>query len=336
MTESETKITKPSEIKPLPTAVQDESQFANLLDTAKFEHLWRVASLFAKSNLVPETFRGKPEDCFIAIQMAIRLGVEPFMFLQKTYVVHGRPGMEAQLAIALINARGPFTGPIQWRFEGDGENRTCIAYATHRITGEICEAPVSWKMVVGERWNDKRDRDGKSIPSKWNTMPEIMFRYRSATFLGRLYAPECLMGLLTQDELEDIPPTKIITSEIIPAGQTKTERLANKLAATKPTEPVPESETPTPEPKRGPGRPRKESATETPAPEHEDHSAGRDKMMDDIVQACAKIGGNPEAGAIRLKVNYGILDLDALKPEKLIELHTKVISDVLAFETEQK
>ena len=96
-----------------------------------------------------------------------------------------------------MNKRGPFTGPIQWRFEGEGDDRTCIAYATHRATNEVCEAPVSWRMVKAEGWLNK---DG----SKWKTMPEQMFRYRSATFLARLYCPEVMMGIRTVEELEDI------------------------------------------------------------------------------------------------------------------------------------
>jgi hypothetical protein len=40
--------------------------------------------------------------------------------------------------------------------------------------------------------------------SKWQTMPELMLRYRSATFFGRLYAPEILMGMQTSEEVQDI------------------------------------------------------------------------------------------------------------------------------------
>jgi hypothetical protein len=35
-------------------------------------------------------------------------------------------------------------------------------------------------------------------------MPELMMRYRSATFFGRLYCPERLLGMPAADEVEDI------------------------------------------------------------------------------------------------------------------------------------
>lgn len=178
-----------------PIVAIDTSSFSNILDTVKFDHLWRVAKTFADSDLVPTHFRQKPSNCFIVLNMAVRLEVDPFMFMQNTYVVHGKIGMEAKLAIALVNSRGPFKGPIQWRFDGEGKDQVCTAYAFNKETGDICEASVSWEMVEKEGWSSN---------SKWSSMPEQMFKYRSATFLARLYAPECLIGMQTEDELIDV------------------------------------------------------------------------------------------------------------------------------------
>lgn len=185
--------------------VGNEGNFVNWLDVDRFEHVQRIAKVFAEASLVPQQYRGKIADCIIGVQMALRLHVDPFMFLQNTYVVHGRPGMEAKLAIALVNERGPFDGPVKWKFSGEAQSDdwACTAYATHRKTGDVCEATVTWKMVKAEGWLAK---DG----SKWKSMPEMMFRYRSATFLARLYCPEVLMGMNTTDELEDVGRTIVI------------------------------------------------------------------------------------------------------------------------------
>lgn len=176
--------------------VVDDSDFANLLDTARFNHLWRVATVFSQSQLVPEHFVGKPANCFVALQMALRLGIDPMMFMQKSYVIAGKPSVEAQLVIALINARGPFTGPIQWRFEGEGDKRQCTAYATHKATGKVCEVTLTKQTVKDEGWLSKPG-------SKWKTMEDQMFRYRTATWLGNVYCPEVKFGLPTVDELMD-------------------------------------------------------------------------------------------------------------------------------------
>lgn len=228
--------------------VHDNGEFAMLFDSARFNQAQRVAKLFANSTMVPAHFRGKPTDVFIALHLATRMNLDPFMVMSKAYPIQGKIGLEAQLLIALVNARGPFTGPIQWRFEGEGDKRQCTAYATHAKTGELCEVTVTWAMVKAEGWSSKSG-------SKWLTLPEMMFRYRSATFLSRLYCPEVILGLSSVDELIDAPDD-VIEAEVVPAlGESKpskTEKIKEKLKATeKPmTTPDPESaQSPTPEQK---------------------------------------------------------------------------------------
>jgi hypothetical protein len=176
--------------------VHDSGEYSMLFDSAKFNQAYRVATAFAQSGLVPDHFKNNPAGVFVVLHMATRLALDPFMALQKVYMVHGRPGMEAQLVIALVNARGPFKGPIQWEATGEGDKRQWTAFAVHKVTGERCEATVTWGMVKAEGWAAKNG-------SKWLTIPDLMGRYRSATFLARLYCPEVILGLSTADELED-------------------------------------------------------------------------------------------------------------------------------------
>lgn len=219
---------------PLPAAivakmpVVDDSEYSILFDTGKFEQAYRVARLFSASKFVPEAYQGQPENCFVALQMATRLHIDPLMFMQKTYIVHNKPGMESTLAIALINSRGPFTGPIQWRLEGSGMGRKCTAFATHKQSGELCEAECTMEMAKAEGWLDKNG-------SKWKTLPELMLRYRSASFLGRLYAPECLMGIPTVDELHDTGQGSEI--DVTPQTQPPSRSASTRLReiATRPT-----------------------------------------------------------------------------------------------------
>lgn len=178
---------------------EDNGSFSSYLDTAKFMQIQRVAAMFAASDMVPVHYRNKTANCALAIHMATRLEMDPMMFMQNSYVISGKPGLQAVVAIALVNSRGPFTGPIQWKFAGTikDKNRQCTAYATHKVTKEVCETTVTWAMVEAEGWN-------KKAGSKWLTLPDLMFQYRSGSFLARLYCPETILGLPTKEELEDI------------------------------------------------------------------------------------------------------------------------------------
>jgi hypothetical protein len=177
------------------------------LDMARFEAAQRVGTLLASSTMVPKQFENNVANCVIALNLAERLHVDPFMMMQSMYVVHGRPGIEAKLAIALIEDTGRFT-PLQYRCEGTGKTKkdverpdSCVAWAKEVKTGEIIEGPkITWAMAEAERWTQDK---GTEI-SKWQTMPDLMFRYRAAMFFARVNCPGALLGLRSTEELEDM------------------------------------------------------------------------------------------------------------------------------------
>lgn len=243
--------------------VVDNNQY--LTDPQKFEHLWRVAKAFSVCGLVPEAIRGKPEDCFVLTQLAIRLRVDPFMLFQNMYVVHGRPGMEAKLQIGLLNASGRIKGNICYTFSGDGDEYGCMASVIDAASGQTINGPkVTKRMVKAEGWDKKPG-------SKWLTMPEVMFRYRAAAMLIRAHYPEVTLGLMTREELEeqiiDVEST-MARPALPPATGTKSEALAAAIA--RPAE-EPEKKT----------RKRREKAVEAepapePAPEAADDETAED------------------------------------------------------------
>ena len=182
-------------------SAKDDGEFAIYLDAGRFAQVWRVASMFSQSQMVPDHFKSKPADAFIVIQMAMRLQLDPFMLLQKTYVIGGKPAFEAQIAIALINSSGLFASSIRYDLTGEGDDRGCVAWVKGK-DGVRLEGPrVSMATAKAEGWVN---RNG----SKWKTIPDLMMQYRAAAWFGRLHCPERLMGMLTLDEAQDItdPP----------------------------------------------------------------------------------------------------------------------------------
>lgn len=200
-----------------------------------FELALRQANLLSASTLVPAQYRKLVEknrqtienpnaipNCVIAMNMAQRMAADPLMVMQNLYIVEGRPSWSSQWIIAAINGCGRFS-PLRFDLEdlGDREveysvsewidgskqtrkvkttvsNMKCIAWATEKATGEKITSPaVTIEMAVKEGWYSKAG-------SKWQTMPEVMLRYRTASFFGKLYAPELLMGLQTVEELQDV------------------------------------------------------------------------------------------------------------------------------------
>lgn len=161
-----------------------------------FELLQRVGAMFAKSELVPAHLRGKPADCIIAVQLAHEMGLAPLSVLQNIYMVSGKAGWSAQFLIARANASGVFDDSgIDWEVTGKGADLEVTAYAVKRASGRRVEYTVTMAMAKAEGWTKN---------AKYQTMPELMCRYRSATTLIGLYCPEVKFGLGVREELEDV------------------------------------------------------------------------------------------------------------------------------------
>lgn len=161
---------------------------------------YKVAQMIAGSDLVPEgTYKGKPNNCLIAIEMANRTGFGLLHIMQNLYVVKGKPSWSGQFCAAAVNASNRFSPLTYVRILDDnGGTKGYYAKATRLSDGEICEgSPVTWDMVKAEGWYDKNG-------SKWKTMPDLMFHYRAAAFFVREHCPEVLCGLQTVEEVQDV------------------------------------------------------------------------------------------------------------------------------------
>lgn len=161
---------------------------------ALFKQAARAAKYLAASDLVPEqTYKGRPENCLIAMDLANRMNLAPLLVMQNLYIVKGKPGWSGQFCIATINGCGRFS-PLEFVFADDG---SCHAQATDLRTGKmLCGTSITWDMVNGEGWLNKQG-------SKWKTMPQQMFMYRAAAFFARAFCPDILMGIPTIEEVRD-------------------------------------------------------------------------------------------------------------------------------------
>ncbi len=208
--------------------VDEPQQITAFSNAGSFESAQRMALALSSSSIVPESFRGKQNlgNCLIALEVAQRLGASPLAVMQNLYIVHGKPAWSSQFVIAAVNSTGRYT-PLRFDISGEGEKKQCIAWATEKETGQRLESPaVSIAMAKAEGWIDKNG-------SKWRTMPDLMLRYRAATFFGRLYAPEILLGMSASEEIEDAEGQfkrrmkKIGPAEdLAPASTTREEKIA--------------------------------------------------------------------------------------------------------------
>lgn len=176
---------------------------AGFFDAAGFDLMQRIAKGFSSSTLVPQEYRGATPaaigNCMIALNLARRIGADPLMVMQNLSIVQGRPSWSSQFLIASVNTCGRFSA---LRFEFFGEKGQpswgCRASAVEKATGEVLVgSDITWELAQKEGWT-------KRGGSKWMTMPQQMFIYRSGAWWVKAYAPEISMGLMTADESHDV------------------------------------------------------------------------------------------------------------------------------------
>lgn len=181
--------------------MDQNTQLQSFSDDESYQHALKVAQKLSTSELLPATFKGKPENVLIALDLANRSGASPLMIMQNLNIIQGKPSFSSSYIIASINTSTDY-GRLRYKVTGKGDTLSCIAYAKHIESGEIEEGPeVTMQMAIAEGWTSKSG-------SKWKTMPQLMIRYRAAAFFGRLYTPEILMGMHTTDEIEDMPSSR--------------------------------------------------------------------------------------------------------------------------------
>ena len=174
--------------------------------------VYKMAGMLANSDLIPQSYRGKPVNIMIAMEMTTRTNFPLLMVMQNLYVIQGKPSWSGQFCTAVVNASGRFS-PLEFvRLTNDaGETQGYYAKATRLSNNSVCEgSPVTWDMVRGEGWDKKSG-------SKWQTMPDLMFHYRAAAFFVREHCPDLLCGLQTAEEVQDVkgweqPKEKVVIS----------------------------------------------------------------------------------------------------------------------------
>lgn len=168
----------------------------------QFNQLLRAAQMLSQTSIIPQSYQNKPQDCFVAIEMANRMGVSPMVVMQNMYVVKGKPSWAGQACTMLINSCGKFKD-VKHIYTGEKgkPNRGCYVTATRISDGsQVDGVEVTMQMAQSEGWTSN---------SKWRNMPELMLAYRASAFFARVYCPEAMMGVQTAEEVYDADSTPI-------------------------------------------------------------------------------------------------------------------------------
>lgn len=233
-------------------AAMDTSTATLMFDPARMNAMLAMADVMASGfATVPQHLRKNKGDCMAVCMQAAQWRMNPFAVAQKTHLVQGTLGYEAQLVNAVVNTMAPTKDRINYEWFGDWskvlgkfEERT-----SKKKTDEDTGQPLKYR-VPG--WGIK-DEDGLGVKvwatMKGETQPRVLelllsqARTRNSTLWAddprqqlaylavkrwtRLHCPDVLLGVYTPDELDTAPPRDMGPADVVPQ---KPEGPSNALA----------------------------------------------------------------------------------------------------------
>lgn len=189
----------------------------SLLSPSLYEHYQKVAVMLSKSGVIPNIYKGNPEDIFVAMAMGYQLGFPIEQSLQDIAVVNGRPCLwgDGLLSLALNH---PDCESIDEEpiidSKGNVVGYRCIVtrkgHAPHMKQFTLQDAQMAGLLSKG---------------SAWKSYPQRMLQMRARSFAIRDKFADALRGLrIAEIENED---SKIIDVEVeeTVVGKTQVDKL---------------------------------------------------------------------------------------------------------------
>lgn len=179
--------------------------------------LVRFAELMSQSKAtVPKHLEGKPADCLAVTMQAAQWGMNPFAVAQKTHVVNGTLGYEAQLVNAVVSSSSLLATRLNYRWSGDWSN----------VNGKTDKSPNLTVTVSAVLKGEAEPREltismaqaGVRNSPLWEQDPRQQLAYLCVKRWARLHAPDVLLGVYTPDELQETTPR--VERDITPPAAT--------------------------------------------------------------------------------------------------------------------
>jgi hypothetical protein len=200
-----------------------------MLSDTSMDKLMRVADMMASGRCtIPQHLQKSPGDCFAVAMQATQWGMNPFAVAQKTHIVNGTLGYEAQLVAAVINSSGAVSDRFHFEWFGDW-HKIVGKFKTVESRTKTGDDGKPKKFIVPD-WEQKDEQGlgvrvwatikGESEPrtlellmtqartrnsTLWTEDPKQQIAYLAQKRWARLYAPDVILGVYTPDELDQIP-----------------------------------------------------------------------------------------------------------------------------------
>ena len=230
---------------------------AMILHGDGMDRMFKIAEMMASGRAtVPKHLQNNPADCLAIVMQATQWNLNPFAVAQKTHLVNGVLGYEAQLIISLINNSGLLVDRLRFQWDGpwdrivgkfkevesrtkkddngnpkkfivpdwkqaDEQGLSCTVFATLR--GDTTPTELTLFMTQARTRNS----------TLWTEDPKQQLAYLASKRFGRLHMPDVILGIYSPDELDDRAPKDMGPADVVAANDSAAPAASAQLAAAK-------------------------------------------------------------------------------------------------------
>lgn len=180
-----------------PPAPMGNQAFGDIMiNEAMLTQAAKLAEWMASAKVtVPKHLLNSVGDCYAIVLQSLQWRMNPFVVAQKTHLVNGTLGYEAQLVNAVLQSSGAIRGRFHYEHRGEGA----------ALETRVGAVPAGETDLVWGEWLKSSDVTTKNSPL-WKTNPKQQMGYLQVKNWARAYKPAALLGVYTVDELTDSPP----------------------------------------------------------------------------------------------------------------------------------
>ncbi|TNV22099.1 recombinase RecT [Buttiauxella sp. B2] len=169
------------------------------------ERMIRFAELMASgAATVPRHLQGKTSDCLAITMQSMRWGMDPFVVGQKTHLINGVLGYEAQLVNAVVTSSTAVQGRFHYEYGGEWERIVGQPMDKRDETGLFVRVGAILRGESEITWGEPLylvEATTRNSPL-WKSKPKQQIAYLAVKYWARLYCPEVILGVYTPDEVE--------------------------------------------------------------------------------------------------------------------------------------
>lgn len=192
----------------------------NVANYSELEGMINLSKLMATSKVTIPVHLRNEGDCLAIVMQSAQWGMNPFSVAQKTFLLNGVLGYEAQLVAAIINKNAPIKERLNYQFVGNWDKvigntkeKTSRNGNIYRVSASTPEDEKGCGVIVSATMHgETKPRELHLMLTQvtvrnstlWAEDPKQQLSYLASKKWSRLFCPDVILGVYTKDEVEEI------------------------------------------------------------------------------------------------------------------------------------